>query len=117
MRTQYYIEAICPKCGKEHNNVHAIDGMSSPWTGTCKPRLLCLECLQISKSTASQGQYRKFTKRQATTFLGMSVTRGINAAQKIKHDIGCELEGRKFREKWGIVAPAHYWYVKDKAIQ
>ena len=55
---------------------------------------------------------RKGTKKGQTTFLGLSVTRGIDAVTKAKNDLQMELMGRKWRKKWGIKAPPWQWYVK-----
>ncbi len=65
------------------------------------------------QSTEWAQRDRKGTIKGKTTFLGLSVTRGIDAVTKAKNDLAMELMGRRFRKEWGIKAPPWHWYVKD----
>ena len=83
--------AICPKCEKRHWS-------STNFTGKGPLYEFCGHCLRdfdVSGRLVGNG-----TKKKRIKLLSIIKTRGITREQKQRHDLVCEIEGRKFREQY-----------------
>lgn len=100
-------KSICPICGKKFESVDVFE-----YTGPAEfqPRF----CKVCRRGVDVNGDdYKNYQDKQPSGIQTLSESRGLPVEENKRRAVQLELDGRRFREKYGVKAPANWDFVFD----